>query len=186
MITGVFAIGAVPAQDETVSGPPSSLYFHWIGVVDNGEGDGAHGPHGNLHIDVWDARGRKIVDNNVLVGPSNGDFLDGDQGSYFFSVGTISKYNRAIRIRIWESDPGPFRSHDVLFDQWISGPGIYGSGYAAGSVAVRNALRRGATKWVNEIGYYLHHGIPKVFLEVIESKGETEKERKAESKKGLD
>jgi hypothetical protein len=143
------------------------LYLDWIGVIDNGEGDGMHGPHGNLHIDTWNAVGAKVVDNEVLIGPSSREFLDGDQARYGLLIGMIGAGNLAVRVKIWESDPGPFREHEVLFDQWIAGPGLYYSGYAAPADAVRNARRRGANAWVSDLWRGgVQSGIPKMFVKI--------------------
>jgi hypothetical protein len=147
----------------TGSASAQALYLTWVGVVDNGEGDGMHGPHGNLHVTLHNARGKKY-ESFIIEGPSRREFLDGDQAWYNIFLGYLSPGNPAIYVKIWESDPGPFRGHDTLFEGWVSVQGVFRSGYAAPKDARRNAVRRGANRWVRDVwGGDIRPGVPKMF-----------------------
>jgi hypothetical protein len=104
----------------------------------------------------------------ILRGPSNREFLDGDQISYYdVYVGTTFELAESgFLLQIWESDDwggGP----DVLFEEWISGPGLYYSRWAAGSDAVNNAYRRGANSWAPSVWQGgVQHGMPILFVQI--------------------
>jgi len=150
----------------------NTLYIDWIGVIDNGEGDDwPHGPLGSLHATIWNSSGRKVA-SFVIHGPTSGEWLDGDAASYdgieIGEVGLLPGMN-GVRLQIWESDPGPWRSDDVLFDKWIGGGGMYVSNLAAHNDAVRNALNRGAAYWVRDyVGWNYGPNMPTMFIRVVE------------------
>lgn len=163
----VLLLTAMPVFSQSYS--DAHFYLDWIGVVDNGEGSGGvHGPLGNLHVTVYNARGQE-TQSFILGGPTKGEFDDGDQ-AYYDNVylGTVGPYNSAIRVKIWESDPGGSflgRKHDVLFDYWISNYGTYYSQYAAATDAVHRARRRGGDSWARSVwNGGIRQGIPKVFV----------------------
>ena len=146
------------------------LYLTWVGVVDNGEGDDwPHGPLGNLHLVLYNAQGKEYS-HTILTGPSNNEFKDGDQASYSAYLGW-GTYSQPIFVKIYESDPGGKwlgRSHDVLFEAWVTKPGLWYSGLAAPADARRNAIRRGANNWAREVwNGGIRSGIPKIFLEIV-------------------
>lgn len=151
-------------------------YIRWVGVVDNGEGDNwPHGPLGNLHIQLYDCAGKEIS-HKVLTGPSDNEFLDGDQAYYCIYIGT----NECIRyVKIWESDGNTLigidwkkvglsnRKHDMLFEGVPGKAGIWYSAQTANSDARSNAIRRGANSWVQNVWPTgIHQGVPALFLEV--------------------
>ena len=145
-----------------------SLFIEWVGVVDNGEGDGEHGPLGSLHIDLYNSAGQKF-ESFILQGPSRGEWLDGDQESYWVYIGNVWPQNPAIRIRISESDPGPLRDDDVVFDGWATHAGVMYSAYAAHGDARLNALRRGANSWAANVWQGgIQGGIPMAFVGIAE------------------
>jgi len=145
------------------------LYIKWVGVIDNGEGnDWPHGPLGNLHVQLYDWRGKEY-DHFILTGPSKKEFRDGDQAWYSIYIGSIMK-NRPLYLKIWESDPGGRwlgRKNDVLFQAWITNPGLWYSGKAAPRDARNNAIRRGANNWAKKVWRGgIRPGIPKMFIKI--------------------
>jgi hypothetical protein len=135
-----------------------ALYLTWVGVIDNGEGDGTHGPLGNLHLKVYKFGHQRL--HTILEGPSSREYLDGDQIWYHVFLGFGPVY-----IEIYESDPG--RSNDMLYEGWITVPGSYYSGYAAADDALRNALARGANSWATNVWRGgIQRGMPTMFIEI--------------------
>lgn len=157
----------------------NKYYLTWVGVIDNAEGDDwPHGPEGNLHIQLYDKKGKEIS-HKILTGPSKNEFLDGDQqGGYCLYLGSSYIY----KIKIWESDddkfkgvefPGPSswygRKHDIMFEGIPKSAGFYYSQKAAKSDAIRNAKKRGASKWLKAKGLWngtVSSGIPQMFIEI--------------------
>lgn len=160
---------AAPTQSQGIR---HDFYLTWVGVIDNGEGGEGrpHGPLGNLHIEVWWPGCKKA--HRVLPGPTKREFDDGDEMSYSdqFLGSTSGQHPICFRMKIWESDPGPFRKHDVLFDQWITVTntgGLYHSQQQAASDAVGNARRRGGDQWAPSVWQGgIQPGIPKMFLRI--------------------
>jgi len=144
------------------------LYLEWIGVIDNGEGDGVHGPHGNLHLTTYTGWGKKL-DAIIIGGPSRREFLDGDQAFYSdVYLGTLGAHGSSVIIKIYESDPGPGRDDDLLFYSHIAGPGTYNSHWAAMPDAVRNAAARGAAQWLAPFWPGgVQYGMPMCFIRVV-------------------
>lgn len=154
----------------------NSYYLTWVGVIDNGEGDKwPHGPLGNLHIQLYDCAGKE-VSHRVLTGPSDREFLDGDQANYCLYIGNPECVNY---VRIWESDGNTWggidwkkvgfsnRKHDLLFEGVPAQAGIWYSSQAANQDARINAIRRGANSWVENVWTGgIREGVPKIFLEI--------------------
>jgi hypothetical protein len=113
-------------------------------VVENGEGDEElHGPHGNLHWDVFGqfeplmeskdgARGRRVAESSVLRGPhrthgTTDEWLDDEalmySGAGLFRWGSQPGTSDAVVLRVWESDgteDGALgRRNDVLGMEYI-------------------------------------------------------------------
>lgn len=144
-----------------------NYYITWIGVIDNGEGDDwPHGPLGNLHLQLYDCNGREIS-HTIIEGPSNDEWLDGDQGNYCIYIGNP---NCVYYVKIWESDGGsiyPGRADDMLYEGCPNSPGLWYSGYRANNDACINAIRRGANSWVKEVwDSGITSGVPAVFIKV--------------------
>jgi hypothetical protein len=162
--------------------PYQNLYLTWVGVVDNGEGNGGiHSAEGNLHMQIYNDQGKEM-EHTILTGPSKNEFLDGDEASYFKYLGPLFN-GRPIRVKIWESDgagiPGTGidfgrfgmwltgRQHDLLFDAWITAPALWQSGSAAARDAINNAINRGANEWaMNVWNGGVRPGIPKMFVRI--------------------
>lgn len=188
LLTIATATLADSASSQTYSA--RDLYIRWVGVVDNGEGAPPrfkwdpfrHGHKGNLHLNLY-SRGRKVeifdhtkkkyVSDIVIRGPSEDEFIDGDQKCLdrFVYIGRISP-RQTIRVYIWESDPGGAilgRGHDVLFDREIDGPGIWRSKIRADKKARKIARRRRADRWIQKVwSPGLKKGIPAMFVEIGE------------------
>jgi hypothetical protein len=147
-----------------------NYYITWIGVIDNGEGDDwPHGPYGNLHIQLYNCQ-EKEVSHTIITGPSNNEWLDGDNGYYCIYAG--NRYCNYY-VKIWESDGGSTwqsafgRKDDMLYEGWINNSGIWYSGYAAHDDARRNAINRGANSWVYNVwSNGIVPGVPAMFIEV--------------------
>lgn len=113
-------------------------------VVDNGEGDEElHGPHGNLHWDVFGpfeplmeskdgAGGRRVASSSVLRGPhrthgTTDEWLDDEalmySGAGLFRWGAQPGTRDAVVLRVWESDASEDgalgRRNDVLGMEYI-------------------------------------------------------------------
>ncbi len=55
----LFALVGFPLLAGNARVKGESLYLVWAGVIDNGEGDGTHGPHGNPHIQLYESNGNE-------------------------------------------------------------------------------------------------------------------------------
>lgn len=133
-----------------------SLHIQWMGVIDNGEGDDwPHGPHGNFHYEVFDAGNRPLI-HGILYGPSKNEWLDRDEKFYpAFMIHKWAAGEKKVRVKIWESDPGPFRRHDTVFDAWINRSDTTGRVRTwwydtAPADAMRNVRRR-APAWIGNL-----------------------------------
>jgi hypothetical protein len=146
------------------------LVLKWLGVVDNGEGDDyPHGPLGSLHMLTFPFNKRGTNDwrgpltHVYLNGPSSNEWYDGDEMTYpNLLVREWYDPDAEYAILIYESDPGPFREHDVL--AWFSinrqDPAFangevkrVASEYPASPDARRNVQRRVESFLTGWIGY---------------------------------
>lgn len=121
------AAPATASEEEATFEVSKSLGYvslDWLGCIDNGEGDGKHGPYGSLHIDIY-AGGKKLKpigrSDGLVVGRHKtnghpGEWLDGDglQMKPWLKLYKWKSSTETIKMKIWESDPGPGRGHDVL------------------------------------------------------------------------
>jgi len=183
-----------------------SLYINWIGVIDNGEGDYyPHGPWGNFHYIIapfdytcppnkdfdWDDK-----DKNVLPGPSNNEFIDGDEIKYDKPIKVYNWTNEKEKIKliIYESDPNKtikickwgfcktilktHRDDDPLFcgiidrQDTISSNRLYfDSNYFANEDAVANINNRPSYEndWIKKITgqEFVDTSYPKIYLKAI-------------------
>lgn len=120
---------------------------------------------------LYDADGQEIKEIR-LVGPSKGKFLDGDELFCNIRIGSV---RNGVGIRIWESDPEPWRDNDMLYEKWIDLRNVRGLhlswdiNYLASEDARENALNRGANSWALDVWAPggIEHGIPKLFVKIL-------------------
>jgi hypothetical protein len=162
------------------------LVIQWVGVIDNGEGDGTHGPLGSLHILIYpvsaDCPGKArsysgYLKHIYLSGPSSGEWLDGDA----MTINNLELFrwrhaDDAVIVFVYESDPHKGfgwmsgRAHDPVFCAIISrqntlSSNIVGDDYRpAADDAIRNC-RRGGITWYQDVwSSGLNPGIPNMFI----------------------
>ena len=79
-----------------------------------------HGPYGNIHVVVYSPSGQKLHEVSNLPGPewtgSKYEWLDNQWMSYRnFGIYDWDWFPyTTVTVRLYESDPGPFREHDDL------------------------------------------------------------------------
>lgn len=114
------------------------LGLDWVGMIDNGEGDGDHGPYGSMHLMVRESGGIPLV-HYYLPGPSKDEWLDFDEKSYRREGGSSGPEvpclhvwrspKDSVWLEVWESDPMQgvggidnnwSRDHDFVFVMKIS------------------------------------------------------------------
>jgi hypothetical protein len=72
---------------------------------------------------------------------------------------------------IWESDPGPFRDHDILFCERIFRPHALGEhlipSQRPAARDAREKVRQRGIRWLRSVyAFGVHDGMPGMFLEV--------------------
>ncbi len=143
-------------------------------VWDNGEGksptgEGSdwawygvkHGPDGNLHLKVYSPDGKFLLRDTMLhgaweTGDRKWEWKD-DEGLEYIYYGIYDwddfGYD-AVQIEIYESDPGPFRSHDYLMtlhvDRQRSYCGVGYSSYHMPILDLRTVDLSGSKRWDTE------------------------------------
>lgn len=79
-----------------------------------------HGPYGNIHVIIYAPTGQKLFEVDNLPGPewtgSKYEWLDNQWMSYRnFGIYDWDWFPyTTVTVRLYESDPGPFREHDDL------------------------------------------------------------------------
>jgi hypothetical protein len=143
-------------------------------VWDNGEGKSPtgggsdwawygvkHGPYGNLHLKVYSPDGAYLLRHTMLHGAwKTGDHKwewKDDEGVEYINYGIYDwdafGYD-IVRVEIYESDPGPWRSDDylmtLLVDRRRSYCGLHYSSYHMPTLDVRTVDLSGGRRWDTE------------------------------------
>lgn len=173
------------------------LLICWAGVIDNGEGSTNtypwdHGPFGSLYLEVYSDKcriesGENRFNHVHLAGPhwtgSKGEWKDGDEKSYtYFPIYHWNRQDETVYVSIWESDPGPFRSHDHLFCAQINRKQTFSGTIFESTLLIsenqRDALentRRMNPGWISQkLGRKIEMGMPKMFIELVTKPHEKE------------
>jgi|GEM_PF-1956537 len=143
-------------------------------VWDNGEGKSPtgggsnwawyglkHGPYGNVHLKVYSPDGTYLLRDTMLHGPwetgtRKWEWKD-DEGVEYVNYGIYDwdafGYD-AVRIEIYESDPGPGRSDDYLMTLLVNRQrsycGLHYSSYHIPTLDLRTVDLSGSRRWDTE------------------------------------
>ena len=183
-------VNSPDSHENLTKAPFGELTVKWAGVVDNAEGTGfPHGPHGNLHLLIYDTHNKcpkkqKIypapLRHVVLPGPNptgkKCEWDDGDQVK-LDSLGIFewrSEEDKII-VFVYESDGkthGKDWYHDPVFCKTVGRKEtlkakVFQSPYKAQEAAILRAKNRGAEGWVGRVSQNgLSGDIGKMFIEL--------------------
>ncbi len=164
------------------------LEIDWVGIIDNGEGTAwPHGPYGSMYVEVERWLHGRLLGKYKLPLPGvhwtgeKFEWDDGDARNYVnprpgraFILNYWQHSEEVVRLRVYESDPGPFREHDVLMvvDVWRSqstarAGWILQSARPANADAVNRAYQRGANSWAPSVWRGgVSYGMPSMFMQL--------------------
>jgi hypothetical protein len=132
------------------------LRIKWIGTIDTGDGgDGARGSLGNYHIQVWPNNSPVPVTDEILAGPTNDGWEEGDERSYGRGVPVFAWRNEedSVKIGIYETEPQ--NESDYLFFGTIQRkPTLDAKGLLVGNrrlQANRDGVNKGAERIARRI-----------------------------------